>query len=89
MVESQPATTKKHLKARLHFAAGHIDKEKTCDLCGQKMLLFGHSEQQSIWRRNDEAFNPKNTIASVKHGAGSIMLWGCFFLPVDLLIYRK
>lgn len=23
-------------------------------------------------------YNPKNTTASMKHGSGSTMLWGCF-----------
>ena len=42
-----------------------------------KTELFGHNEQQYV-RREDEAFNPKNTIPTVQHGAGSVMLWGCF-----------
>lgn len=25
-----------------------------------------------------KAFKPKNTVADVKHGGGSMMLWGCF-----------
>ena len=40
--------------------------------------LFGHNEQQYVWRREGEAFNPKNTRPTVQHGAGGIMLWGCF-----------
>ena len=31
-----------------------------------------------VWRRKGEAFNPKITVATVKHGGGSTMLWGCF-----------
>ena len=28
--------------------------------------------------KKGEAFNPKNTIPTVKHGGGNLMLWGCF-----------
>ena len=31
-----------------------------------------------VWQRKGEAFNPKNIVPTVKHGGGSIMLWGCF-----------
>ena len=40
-----------------------------------KIELFDHCY---VWRKKGEACKPKNTIPTVKHGGGSIMLWGCF-----------
>ena len=42
-----------------------------------KTELFDHNDCQYVWRRGSEAFNPKITIPTVKHGAGSIMLRVC------------
>lgn len=79
----KPLLQKQHLKAQLKFAADHMNKDKTF---WRKVLwsdetkieLFGHNAQQYVWRRKGEAFNPKNTMPTVKHGGGSIMLWACF-----------
>ena len=31
-----------------------------------------------VWRRKNAELHPKNTIPTVKHGGGNIMLWGYF-----------
>ena len=43
-----------------------------------KMELFGGNAKLYVWCAPDTAHHPKNTIPTVKHGGGSIMLRGCF-----------
>ena len=43
-----------------------------------KMELFGLNAKCYFWHKPNTAHTPKNTIPTVMHGGGSIMLWGCF-----------
>uniref|UniRef100_A0A673ZSY7 Uncharacterized protein n=1 Tax=Salmo trutta TaxID=8032 RepID=A0A673ZSY7_SALTR len=79
----KPLLQNRHKKARLRFATAHGDKDGTfwrnvfwSD--ETKIELFGHNDHRYVWRKKGEACKPKNTIPTVKHGGGSIMLWGCF-----------
>ena len=68
-VRTKPLLQKQHLKAWLKFAADHMVKESTLEETlwshETKTELFDHNEQQYVWRREGEAFNPKNTIPTV------------------------
>ncbi len=43
-----------------------------------KVELFGRCVSRYIWRKTNTAFHKKNIIPTVKHGGGSVMVWGCF-----------
>ncbi len=43
-----------------------------------KLELFGHRDVAYVWSKKRQVLNTKNTVSRVKHGGGSVMLWGCF-----------
>ncbi len=65
-----------------------------------KIELFGINSTRRVWRKRNADYHPKNTIPTVKHRGGNIMLWGCFSAkgterlhriegPMDRAMYRK
>ncbi|KAI4890945.1 hypothetical protein NFI96_003942, partial [Prochilodus magdalenae] len=72
-----------HVKARLKFANDHLNDpeeewEKVMWSDETKIELFGLNSTRHVWRKKNDEYNPKNTIPTVKHGGGNIILWGCF-----------
>ncbi len=43
-----------------------------------KVELFGRCVSRYIWHKTNTGFHKKNIIPTVKHGGGSVKVWGCF-----------
>ncbi|GFW46653.1 transposable element Tcb1 transposase [Trichonephila clavipes] len=42
-----------------------------------KFNICGSDGRRTVWRKPNTALDPKNLRPTVKHGGGSVMVWGC------------
>ncbi|KAJ4447687.1 hypothetical protein ANN_09695 [Periplaneta americana] len=47
-----------------------------------KFNVFGSDGRQMVWRKPKEEMKTKNLRATVKHGRGNVMIWGCMSASV-------
>ena len=79
----KPLLSKRHMAACLAFAKRHLKGSQTTRnkilwSDETKIELFGVNAKRYVWRTPDTTHHLANTNPTVKHGSGSIMLWGCF-----------
>ncbi|KAG2470015.1 TCB1 transposase, partial [Polypterus senegalus] len=79
----KPLLSKRHMAVHLEFAKRHLKDSQTMRnkilwFDETKIELFGVNARHHVWRKSGTAHYQANTIPTVKHGGGSIMLWGCF-----------
>ncbi|KAG2465422.1 TCB1 transposase, partial [Polypterus senegalus] len=79
----KPLLGKRHMAAHLEFAKRHLKDPQTMRnkilwSDETKIELFGVTTRRHVWRKPGTAHHQANTIPTVKHGGGSIVLWGCF-----------
>lgn len=79
----RPFISKKNKKLRFEFA----NKYKSMPVSYWKQVLwtdeskfelFGRKRRAKVWRKSNESLKEGFTQSTVKHGGGSIMVWGCF-----------
>ncbi len=71
----KPLFSARHMKARMEFAKKHL---KDSLVWWDQDRTFGLNSKRYVWRKPGTAHHLSNTVPTVKHGGGSIMLWGCF-----------
>ena len=72
----------KNRRQRLEFVKRYINKDysfwKNVIFTDEsKINLFGNDGKINIWRKANQEWKVQNLNPTIKHGKGSVMMWGC------------
>lgn len=75
----RPVNEQKRLKFAQEHVNWSIERWKSVLWTDEsKFELFGSHRRQFVRRKVNERFKPECILPTVKHGGGSVMVWGCF-----------
>ncbi|GFU95028.1 transposable element Tcb1 transposase [Trichonephila clavipes] len=82
VARKKPFISLQNQKKHLEFAKAHQLKadnfwKKVIFSDESKFNIFGSDGRRTVWRKPNTALDPKNLHPTVKHGGGSVMVWGC------------
>ncbi|GFT46133.1 transposable element Tc1 transposase [Trichonephila clavipes] len=82
VARQKPLIGKRNRVKRLKFAKEHILKPQqfwnnVIFSDESKFNTFGSDGRHMVWRKPNTSHHPKHTIPAMKHGGGSVMVWGC------------
>ncbi|KAG2467531.1 TC1A transposase, partial [Polypterus senegalus] len=81
VARQKPLLSKRHMAVNLKFAKRNLKdfqtmRSKILWSDETKIELFGVNARRHVWRKPGTTHHQANTIPIVKHGGGSIILWG-------------
>lgn len=82
VARKKPWVSKVNKKKRLEFAKSYVAKDsefwrKVIFSDESKFNIFQSDGRVLVWRRKNEEWDPQNIQATLKHGGGGVMVWGC------------
>ncbi|GFU69957.1 transposable element Tcb1 transposase [Trichonephila clavipes] len=82
VARKKPFISLQNQKKHLEFAKTHPLKtdnfwKKVIFSDESKFNICGSDDRHTVWRKPNTALDPKNLRPTVKHGGGSVIVWGC------------
>ncbi|GFV05104.1 transposable element Tc1 transposase [Trichonephila clavipes] len=91
VARKKPLIGKRNRVKRLKFAKEHILKpqqfwNEVIFSDESNFNIYGSDGRRMVWRKPNTSYHPKHTTPTVKHGGGSVMVWGAA-LGVGKLVF--
>jgi transposase len=82
MARKKPFISEVNRKKRIEFAKMHLNKDQhfwnsVIWSDESKFNIFTSDGGQRVWRKPNTALQIENIVPTVKHGGGSVFVWGC------------